>query len=77
MSHIWKNLLYRRCPDCDSVFCHHPKGFVCPNNECNFFITKKTYAAILLDPKHNANIGITSEEKAMVLDTLQYLGNVR
>jgi len=77
MSHIWKNLLYKRCPDCDSVFCSHPKGFVCPNDKCNFFITKKTFTSILLDSEHTANIGITNEEKIMVLDTLKYLQGMR
>lgn len=71
----WQNLLHKKCPNCDSRFEDAQLYFKCPTikedgKNC-FFIKKTMVAQFLLDPKHKANIFLTSHERETIKDVIQ------
>lgn len=70
----WQNILDKRCPDCASKFQSHPKGFMCPDDACGFFITREKLCSILLDDNHAALRFANKEQREMIRRTLHELG---
>ncbi len=75
----WQNLLYKKCPNCDSRLEDRNLYFICPNpnpqdslKNC-FFIKKTRAAELLLDPKHPANICLNSHERLTLDEKMKEL----
>lgn len=70
----WQNVVDKRCPDCSSRFDSHPKGFMCPDDMCGFFITREKMCSILLDDTHAAIRFASKEQREVINRTLKELG---
>lgn len=70
----WQNLLHKKCPNCNSRMQDKQLYFSCPN-AC-FFIKKTKAVEYLLDPKHQANICLSSHERETIEKAVQNLVNV-
>lgn len=72
----WQNLIHGKCPDCDLKMTEHPGnyGFMCPDDTCSFFISKKTMIKILTDPSHAAIRFATDHEKKTLAEALKRMG---
>ena len=75
MSRLWQNLIYGKCPDCNTRLLNNGKGYVCPNR-CGFFITKATLVKILTDPTHAAVKFASPTQKQFIINTLSQMGVV-
>ena len=68
MSRLWQNIIYQKCPDCDTRLAWNGKGYVCPSH-CGFFITKASILKIISDPTHYA-VRFASQQQREYIDVL-------
>jgi hypothetical protein len=48
----WQNILYLKCPKCDTRMKASGIGFVCIDDQCDFFIARTKIVDILRDESH-------------------------
>ena len=70
----WQNIVFKKCPDCDKRLENHPKGFMCPDDMCGFFISLGGVTKILTDPNHAAVRFLSKEARAVLDQQLKEIG---
>ncbi|MFZ3032275.1 MAG: hypothetical protein WA082_04520 [Candidatus Moraniibacteriota bacterium] len=64
----WQNLIYRKCPGCDTALNAAAKRgrlvFECPTDGCGFAIHASSYVRILMDKTHILRKFLTKDEEA-------------
>ena len=74
MTRFWQNIVFKKCPDCSSRLENHPKGYMCPDDMCGFFITREGVTRILLDDTHAAVRFLSKEARAVLDAQLKEIG---
>jgi len=70
----WQNIVFKKCPDCNARLDNHPKGFMCPDDKCGFFITTSGLTKILTDPSHAAIRYLSKEARVILNQQLREIG---
>jgi hypothetical protein len=72
----WQNLIHKDCIKCDSPLTVEKDRvalYVCTNEECDFFITRRKLFEILTDDTHIMRRFITKEEAIKLEDAVNAL----
>jgi len=76
----WQNLLYLKCPTCDTKMDDKDKFFICPERNLEdiskncFFIKSEKIAEFLLDSNHPAHFCLSEHEKLRIEEVVENLG---
>jgi len=70
----WQNLIYRKCPDCNTKLIEKGKAYDCP--DCDFFIFKTKLVEILTDKNHAAIRYMHPKERRIIKTALNEMGIV-
>lgn len=73
----WQNLVFKKCPNCDTRLEDHPRGFFCPEVKCNFFITRDGMYQILTDKEHAALRFISRDAREVLEKTIKEIQQQR